>query len=65
LFSQSQSGDDIGTSGSSRKNPFLPGQPKGHGHGLFRRNLFDPIGNVLLPERYYKARPDPVNLMSA
>src|SRR5208337_18499 len=65
LFSQSQGGDDIGASGSPRKKAFLPGQPSGHGHSLFRGNLFNLVGDVCLPERYYKTRSDPINFMSA
>src|SRR6185295_231362 len=64
LFGESQRGDDIGASGSPRKETFFPRQSIGHGHGSVRGNPFNPIGDVITPEWHDKARSDPINLVS-
>jgi hypothetical protein len=64
LFCQSQSGDDIGARGSPRKKAFLSRQPKGHGHRFFRRNPFNPVGDILPAERHDITRSHTINFMA-
>ena len=65
LFGQPQRGDDVGAGGGAREEAFLPGQPQGHGHGLFGGDPLDPIGDAVLPERHDEARADAVDLVRA
>ena len=65
LFGESQSGDDISARRGAREKALLARQAPGHGYGLFRRDLVNPVGDALFPERYDKAGADTIDLVTA